>query len=127
MFFIPQTTILSPAFPLRGGGKQTGYLQSCALTVAGLPADFPLARQMPGRYNRTMSTLQEIEAALETLPKPEQEKLFNHLAARIHGSGFATAAHGAGSRHSGLHAAAWEVSPDFDAPLPDKFWTGRDA
>jgi hypothetical protein len=27
-------------------------------------------------------------------------------------------------RRSGLHAGAWEVKPDFDAPLPDEFWMG---
>lgn len=27
----------------------------------------------------------------------------------------------------GLHEGAWEVADDFDAPLPDEFWLGKDA
>jgi antitoxin (DNA-binding transcriptional repressor) of toxin-antitoxin stability system len=30
-----------------------------------------------------------------------------------------------GSRVPGLHAGAIQVAPDFDAPLPDDFWTGK--
>jgi len=30
------------------------------------------------------------------------------------------------SRVEGLHAGAIEAAEDFDAPLPDDFWTGRD-
>jgi antitoxin (DNA-binding transcriptional repressor) of toxin-antitoxin stability system len=29
------------------------------------------------------------------------------------------------TRVPGLHAGAMQVAPDFDAPLPDDFWTGR--
>jgi hypothetical protein len=32
-----------------------------------------------------VSTLQEIEAAVENLPRPEQEALLNFLAERVHG------------------------------------------
>ncbi len=31
-----------------------------------------------------------------------------------------------GKRIAGLHAGAWEVSDDFDAPLPDEFWLGEE-
>jgi len=31
----------------------------------------------------------------------------------------------AGKRIAGLHAGAVKASPDFDAPLPDTFWTGE--
>jgi len=30
-----------------------------------------------------------------------------------------------GKRIMGLHAGMWEVSDDFDAPLPDEFWLGE--
>jgi hypothetical protein len=28
-------------------------------------------------------------------------------------------------RVMGLHAGAWQISDDFDAPLPDEFWLGE--
>lgn len=31
---------------------------------------------------------------------------------------------GAAPRVAGLHAGAIQTAPDFDAPLPDDFWTG---
>lgn len=30
-----------------------------------------------------------------------------------------------GPRVAGLHAGAFQPAPDFDAPLPDDFWTGQ--
>jgi antitoxin (DNA-binding transcriptional repressor) of toxin-antitoxin stability system len=30
------------------------------------------------------------------------------------------------TRIMGLHAGAWEVSDDFDDPLPDEFWLGEE-
>jgi antitoxin (DNA-binding transcriptional repressor) of toxin-antitoxin stability system len=30
-----------------------------------------------------------------------------------------------GNRIAGLHAGAIQPAPDFDAPLPDEFWTGQ--
>lgn len=30
----------------------------------------------------------------------------------------------AGKRIAGLHAGTVQATPDFDAPLPDTFWTG---
>jgi antitoxin (DNA-binding transcriptional repressor) of toxin-antitoxin stability system len=29
------------------------------------------------------------------------------------------------TRIPGLHAGAWMIANDFDAPLPDDFWTGE--
>jgi antitoxin (DNA-binding transcriptional repressor) of toxin-antitoxin stability system len=31
----------------------------------------------------------------------------------------------AGKRIPGLHDGAAQIAPDFDAPLPDNFWTGE--
>jgi antitoxin (DNA-binding transcriptional repressor) of toxin-antitoxin stability system len=31
----------------------------------------------------------------------------------------------AGKRIAGLHAGTAKISPDFDAPLPDEFWSGE--
>jgi antitoxin (DNA-binding transcriptional repressor) of toxin-antitoxin stability system len=31
-----------------------------------------------------------------------------------------------GPRVPGLHAGAFQAAPDFDAPLPDDFWGGRE-
>ncbi len=70
-----------------------------------------------------MSTLAEIEAAIEKLPQFEKRTLFTHLATQIGQREPGTAA----VRSAGLHAGAWEVAADFDAPLPDEFWLGREA
>ena len=32
----------------------------------------------------------------------------------------------AGKRIAGLHAGMVDISPDFDEPLPDEFWTGEE-
>ena len=32
-----------------------------------------------------------------------------------------------GPRILGLHEGMWTISDDFDAPLPDSFWLGKDA
>ena len=75
-----------------------------------------------------MSTLAEIEAAVDALPQEQKEQLLAFLAARL---GWTLDRKGAGTfssvRRAGLHAGAWQVAPDFDAPLPDEFWLGRDA
>ena len=69
-----------------------------------------------------MSTLAEIEAAIEKLPQFEKQTLFTRLAAQIEHREPDLAA-----RSAGLHAGVWEVAADFDAPLPDEFWLGREA
>jgi hypothetical protein len=75
-----------------------------------------------------VSTLAEIEAAADALPKEQKEQLLAFLAARL---GWTLDRMGAGpsscARRAGLHAGAWQVAQDFDAPLPDEFWLGRDA
>ena len=69
-----------------------------------------------------MSTLAEIEAAADALPPEQAEQLFQHLAQRLNRQPIPQ-----GPRIAGLHAGAWEVAPDFDAPLPDEFWLGKEA
>jgi hypothetical protein len=69
-----------------------------------------------------MSTLAEIEAAVEALSVNQKQALLEFLSAKLNGGRVPSA-----SRTAGLHAGAWEVAPDFDAPLPDEFWLGRDA
>ena len=69
-----------------------------------------------------MSTLEEIEAAAETLPAGEKQALLEFLAANLQRANVTPA-----DRVPGLHAGAWEVAADFDAPLADEFWLGRDA
>ena len=75
-----------------------------------------------------MSTLIEIEAAADALPNEQKELLLAFLAARL-GRTLEVMGpqHQASPRRAGLHAGAWEVAQDFDAPLPDEFWLGRDA
>jgi hypothetical protein len=75
-----------------------------------------------------VSTLAEIEAAADALPNEQKEQLLAFLAARL---GRALGSVGpqdqSSPRRAGLHAGAWEVAQDFDSPLPDEFWLGRDA
>ena len=68
-----------------------------------------------------MSTLAEIEAAIQKLPQVEKQTLFTHLATQIE----QRKPEAASARSAGLHKGAWEVAADFDAPLPDEFWLGR--
>lgn len=77
-----------------------------------------------------MSTLTEIEAAAESLPQPDKEALFAFLAIRLGRTAVPageTPSAVPGPRIAGLHAGTWEVEPDFDAPLPDEFWLGKEA
>jgi len=67
-----------------------------------------------------MSTLAEIEAAADALPAEQAEQLIQHLVARLERK--ATP----GPRVAELHPGAMEMAPDFDAPLPDEFWLGKD-
>ena len=89
---------------------------------------FALFRRLPAPGGAAslpaMSTLAEIEEAVETLPVVEREALLAHLAAQL---GRGPAAPAAVARQAGLHAGAWEVAADFDAGLPDEFWLGREA
>lgn len=75
-----------------------------------------------------MNTLAEIEAAAEALPKEQKEQLLAFLAARLGWTLDRSDTRNASAvRRAGLHAGAWQVAPDFDAPLPDEFWLGREA
>ena len=71
-----------------------------------------------------MSTLAEIEAAIEQLPPSEKQVHFTHLAAQ---SGQREAGMPATFRRAGLHTGVWEVAEDFDASLRDESSMGRSA
>ena len=69
-----------------------------------------------------MSTLTEIEEAADALSPEEAEQLLQHLTERLRRTPAQP-----GERIAGLHAGAIVMAPDFDAPLPDEFWLGKDA
>ena len=71
-----------------------------------------------------MSTLAEIEIAAAGLPAAEKRSLLSWLKAELSVENHANVE---GPRVSGLGKGKWQVSDDFDAPLPDEFWLGRDA
>jgi hypothetical protein len=75
-----------------------------------------------------MSTLLEIESAMNELSLmelAELERLVRHELRERRNLTKADAT--ASQRVLGLHAGAWAVAEDFDAPLPDDFWLGTDA
>ena len=69
-----------------------------------------------------MSTLAEIEAAADTLPPEQAEQLLQHLAQRLAQQRVQPA-----ERIAGMHPGAFQPTADFDDPLPDEFWLGKDA
>ena len=69
-----------------------------------------------------MSTLSEIEAAADALPPEQAEQLFQHLAQRL-----ARLPEPPAERIAGLHPGAFQPTTDFDDPLPDEFWLGKEA
>jgi len=71
-----------------------------------------------------MSTLAEIEIAAAGLPVAEKRSLLSWLTTELSVESSALAE---GPRVSGLGKGKWQVADDFDAPLPDEFWLGRDA
>ena len=71
-----------------------------------------------------MSTLAEIEIAATGLPAAEKRSLLSWLTAELSVENQANAD---GPPVSGLGKGKWQVADDFDAPLPDEFWLGRDA
>ena len=76
-----------------------------------------------------MTTLSEIEAAADTLPPEQQAQLLAFLQTRLGQNpsiSVDTETTPTASRRAGLHAGVWDVAADFDAPLPDDFWLGRD-
>ncbi len=68
-----------------------------------------------------MSTLAEIEAASDTLPRTEAEQLLQHLTQRL-----AHLPEPPMERIAGLHPGAFQPTADFDDPLPDEFWLGKE-
>ena len=74
-----------------------------------------------------MDTLTEIEATADARPDEQKEQLLAFLAARLGRSlESIVPRHRASPRCAGLHAGAWELADDFDAPLPDEIWLGHD-
>lgn len=71
-----------------------------------------------------MSTLAEIEVAAAGLPMADKHSLLNWLTTEV---SVENNAQSEGPRVSGLGKGKWWASEDFDAPLPDEFWLGRDA
>jgi len=71
-----------------------------------------------------MSTRAEIEAAAEQLPPEEIKRLLTHLAERLVRESQPALRK---PRIAELHPGAIEMAPDFNAPLPDEFWLGKDA
>ena len=71
-----------------------------------------------------MSTLAEIEIAAAGLPSAEKRSLLSWLTTELSVENCTPVE---GPRISGLGKGKWQVADDFDAPLPDEFWLGRDA
>jgi hypothetical protein len=71
-----------------------------------------------------MSTLAEIESAADELSPEELKKLLLHVAERLERASQPSISK---PRVAGLHPGAIVMAADFDAPLPDEFWLGRDA
>ena len=71
-----------------------------------------------------MSTLAEIEVAAAGLPTADKRSLLTWLTTEL---SVESGASSKGPRVSGLGKGKWWVADDFDAPLPDEFWLGRDA
>ena len=71
-----------------------------------------------------MSTLAEIEIASAGLPPAEKRSLLSWLTTELSAENSSPME---GPRVSGLGKGKWQVADDFDAPLPDEFWLGRDA
>ncbi|MGC3990540.1 MAG: hypothetical protein QM796_12840 [Chthoniobacteraceae bacterium] len=72
-------------------------------------------------------SLAEIEALVEALPVDQQLELLTFLENRVGKSEEKGTVLPPLQRVSNLHAGAWQVADDFDAELPDEFWSGREA
>jgi len=55
------------------------------------------------------------------LPVNDKARLLKFVAESLQQTALSTSP---GARHPGLHEGAWDVAPDFDAPLPEDIWTG---
>lgn len=71
-----------------------------------------------------MSSLAEIEIAAAGLPSAEKHSLLSWLTTELSAESGQPVE---GPRISGIGKGKWQVADDFDAPLPDEFWLGRDA
>ncbi|HCN31121.1 MAG TPA: hypothetical protein DIT64_20885 [Verrucomicrobiales bacterium] len=71
-----------------------------------------------------MSTVSEIAFAARELTLEEQRALLSRLTSNLKAEESKSAVK---ERVFGLGKGKWQASDDFDAPLPDEFWLGRDA
>lgn len=102
--------------------RQAIWSSSGVLRLLSLRSPSSLKLSPHRRLFHPMSTLAEIEAAVEALPVNQKQALLEFLSAKLDGGSVPVA-----NRIAGLHEGAWEVAPDFDAPLLDEFWLGREA
>ena len=87
-----------------------------------------LARNHATGHTIFMSTLSEIESAVARLSVPELielERVVQHTLDDRRN--LTTSTESQRPRVLGLHQGAWTVADEFDAPLPDEFWLGKDA
>ena len=70
-----------------------------------------------------MSTFSDIQAATHNLSLSEVRELLNSLQERVR----MEESKPQQKRIAGLGQGKWWVADDFDAPLPDEFWLGKDA
>ena len=70
-----------------------------------------------------MSTFSDIQAATHNLSLGEVRELLNSLQERVR----MEESKPPQKRIAGLHEGMTWVADDFDAPLPDEFWLGKDA
>ena len=74
-----------------------------------------------------MTTLLEIESAIDNLDLAELAELERFVQQALRERSNVTTTHAVASpRVLGLHAGVWSVADDFDAPLPEDFWLGTD-
>ena len=73
--------VIGRFFQASGGDVRLQIAQGCL--QFGAPATAPLPPPPRSCYGAPMSTLTEIEAAVETLPVKQQRKLLEHLTAKL--------------------------------------------
>ena len=72
-----------------------------------------------------MADAEAVIEQIQNMPQEEQRKVRDFLNTN-------TGTNGAGESDkpkapiAGLHPGAMEMSPDFDEPLPDEFWLGKE-
>jgi hypothetical protein len=75
-------------------------------------------------YVEPMSTLADINEATRALSLDELKQLMSTVELQIQDRQLCTRG---GPRIVGLHEGMAWVADDFDSPLPDEFWLGKDA